>query len=49
MKKVEFLDMVIRPQKVEMQRKKVDRVLSWLVPRNIKEVQKFLELANYYK
>ena len=24
-------------------------VLSWLAPRNVKEVQKFLGLANYYR
>jgi len=48
-KEVEFLGMVIGPQRVEMQKKKVDGVLSWPVPRNIKKVQKFLELANYYR
>ena len=41
--------MVIGPQEVEMQKEKVDRVLSWLVPRNVKEVQKFLGLTNYYR
>jgi len=34
---------------VEMQKEKVEGVLSWPAPRNIKEVQKFLGLANYYK
>jgi len=46
---VEFLGMVIGPQEVEMQKEKVDRVLSWPVPRNVKKVQKFLGLANYYR
>ena len=32
-----------------MQREKVERVLNWLAPRNIKEVQKFPGLTNYYK
>ena len=32
-----------------MQKEKVNGVLSQLPPRNIKEVQKFLELANYYR
>ena len=41
--------MVIGPQGVEIQKKKVDRVLSWLAPKNIKEVQKFLGLTNYYR
>ena len=48
-KEVEFLGMVIGPQEVEMQKEKVDRVLSWPVPRNVKEVQKFLGLTNYYR
>ena len=32
-----------------MQKEKVEGVLNWPAPRNIKEVQKFLDLANYYK
>ena len=32
-----------------MQKKKVEEVLSWPAPKNIKEVQKFLGLANYYR
>jgi len=46
---VEFLGVVIGPRGVEMQREKVEGVLNWPTPRNIKEVQKFLELANYYR
>ena len=41
--------MVIGPKGVEMQKEKVEEVLNWPVPRNIKEVQKFLGLANYYR
>ena len=48
-KEVEFLGVVIGPRGVEMQKEKVERVLNWLVPRNVKEVQKFLGLANYYR
>jgi len=40
---------VISPKRVEMQKEKVEGVLSWPAPRNVKEVQKFLGLANYYK
>jgi len=32
-----------------MQKEKVEGVLNWLAPRNIKEMQKFLGLANYYR
>jgi len=48
-KEIEFLGVVTRPKGVEMQKKKVEGVLNWLVPRNVKEVQKFLGLANYYR
>ena len=48
-REVEFLGVVIRPKGVEIQREKVEEVLNWLAPRNVKEVQKFLGLANYYR
>jgi len=48
-REVEFLGVVIGPKGVEMQREKVEKVLNWLVPRNVKEVQKFLDFTNYYR
>jgi len=48
-REVEFLGVVIGPKGVEMQREKVEGVLNWLASRNIKEVQKFLGLTNYYR
>jgi len=48
-REVEFLGVVIGPKGVEMQKEKVEGILNWLAPRNIKEVQKFLGLANYYR
>jgi len=48
-REVEFLGVVISPKRVEMQKEKIEGVLSWLAPRNVKEVQKFLGLANYYR
>ena len=48
-KEVEFLGVVISPREVEIQKEKVEGVLNWLAPRNIKKVQKFLGLANYYR
>ena len=32
-----------------MEKKKVDGVLNWLEPKNVKDVRKFLGLANYYR
>ena len=48
-KEIEFLGVVIGPRGVEMQKEKVKGVLNWSVPKNVKEVQKFLGLANYYE
>jgi len=48
-REVEFLGVVISPRGVEMQKKKVEGVLNWPAPQNIKEVQKILDLTNYYR
>jgi len=48
-REVEFLGVIISPREVEMQKEKVEGVLNWPAPRNVKEVQKFLGLANYYR
>ena len=46
-RKIGFLGVVIGPNGIEMKAEKVDRVLSWLQPKNMKDVRKFLDLANY--
>jgi len=45
---VEFLGVVIGPEGIKMEEEKVKGVLKWLTPKCVKEVQKFLGLANYY-
>ena len=30
-------------------KEKVQRVMDWLVPKSVKDVQKFLRLTNYYR
>ena len=47
--KIGFLGIVIGPNGIEMEKEKVDGVLSWLEPKNIKDVRKILDLANYYR
>ena len=37
------------PKGVEIQREKIEGALNWPASRNVKEVQKFLGLANYYR
>ena len=48
-RKIRFLGVVIGPNGIEMEKKKVDGVLSWPEPKNVKDVRKFLGLANYYR
>ena len=49
MRKIGFLGVIIGPNGIEMEKEKVDGVLSWPEPRNMKNVRKFLGLANYYR
>jgi len=48
-REVEFLGVVIGPEGIKMEKEKVKGVLEWLTPKCIKDVQKFLGLANYYR
>jgi len=47
--KIGFLEVVIGHDGIEIEKEKVDGVLSWLEPRNVKDVRKFLGLTNYYR
>jgi len=48
-RKIRFLRVIIRPNEIEMEKRKVNRVLSWPEPKNVKNIRKFLGLANYYR
>ena len=48
-KKIGFLGIVIGPNGIEMEAEKVDGILSWPKPKNMKDVRKFLGLTNYYR
>jgi len=47
--KVNFLGVVMGLGKIEMEEKKVEGVLNWLVPKMVRDIKKFLGLANYYR
>ena len=47
-REVGFLRVVIGPEGIKMEKEKVKGVLDWLTPKCVKNVQKFLGLANYY-
>jgi len=48
-RKIGFLGVIIRPNRIEMEEEKIDGVLSWPQPKNVKDVRKFLGLTNYYR
>ena len=43
-----FLGVVIGPKGIQMEKEKVKGVLDWPTPQCVKDIQKFLGLANYY-
>jgi len=43
------LGVVIGPEGIKMEKEKVKGVLEWPTPKCVKDVQKFLGLANYYR
>jgi len=48
-REIDFLGVVIRPERIKIEKEKVKTVLDWLVPKSVKDIQKFLGLANYYR
>jgi len=48
-REIDFLGLVIGSGGIKMQEEKVAGVLKWPRPKTVKEVQKFLGLANYYR
>jgi len=48
-REVDFLGVVIGPEGIKMEKEKVKGVLEWPTPKCVKDVQKFLGLANYYR
>ena len=47
-REIEFLGVVIGSEGIKMEKEKVKGVLEWPTPKSVKDVQKFLGLANYY-
>ena len=41
--------MVIEPDGIKMKEEKMKGVLDWPTPKCVKNIQKFLGLANYYR
>ena len=43
-----FLRVVIGLEEIKIKEEKVKGVLDWPTPKGVKDIQKFLGLANYY-
>jgi len=39
---------IIEPNGFQIEKKKVEGVTNWPMPQYVKDIQKFLRLANYY-
>ena len=48
-REVGFLGVVIGPNGIKMEKEKMRGMLEWPIPKCVKDVQKFLGLANYYR
>jgi len=48
-REVEFLEVVIGLEEIKIEKEKVKTVLDWLTLKEVKDIQKFLGLANYYQ
>jgi len=47
--KVNFLGVIIGQRKIKMEEDKVVGVLNWPISKTVKDIRKFLGLANYYR
>ena len=48
-KKVKFLGSIVTTEGIRMDQKKVKAITEWPKPKNLKEIQAFLGLANFYQ
>jgi len=47
-REVGFLEVIIGLERIKIEEEKVKGVLDWPTLKGVKDIQKFLELANYY-
>ena len=45
---VEFVGLQVGKQCIQMSQKKVEDIVNWPGPRNVKEVQRFIRFSNFY-
>jgi len=47
-REIEFLGVIIELDEIKIEKEKIREVLNWLTLQRVKDIQKFLKLANYY-
>jgi len=48
-REIGFLGVIMGPEGFQMEKEKVEGVTNWPTPQCVKDIQKFLGLANYYQ
>ena len=48
-REVEFLEVMIEPERIKIEGKKIKEVLNWPTLKGVEDVQKLLGLVNYYQ
>ncbi|QRW27791.1 Retrotransposable element Tf2 protein [Rhizoctonia solani] len=48
-KEKSYIGLVITPEGISMEKDKVQAIMDWLEPQNVKQVQSFLGFANFYR
>jgi len=48
-RKIGFLGVIMGPEGFQIEKEKVEGVTNWSMPQCVKDIQKFLGLANYYR
>ena len=48
-REIGFLGVIMGPEGFRMEKEKVEGVTNWPTPQCVKDIQKFLGLANYYR
>ena len=48
-REIEFLGVIIELDEIKIEKEKIRKVLNWLTLQRVKDIQKFLKLANYYQ
>jgi len=48
-REIGFLEVMIRLEEIKIEKEKIKRVLDWPIPKEVKNIQIFLGLINYYQ